>query len=222
MHSAAQSILPAGMSIHPGSSTTPTPPEMKTLLGQEILSHIREISDITMNVFKEYPYLYEGTEQEQWEYVDKRYCKQPNSVVCMASREGRLVGVVMGVPMNQAPLKYQTPFLNQGIDLSKLFYIGEMTILQGHRQTGVRQKLCEELKSHILKKGFYECITFCEIVRPHDDPKRPKNYHDHDRAWESLGFVKDNTRKTVSAWNENGGTQEIDHTMVYWLLDLKK
>ncbi len=59
-------------------------------------------------------------------------------------------------------------------------------------------------------------ITFCEVVSPKNDPRRPPDYFCLDEFWTRRGFVKIPDLVTQFSWKEIDSEDEFYHPMVFW------
>lgn len=207
---------------YPGNS----PISVKELSGQQITLFIRDIGQAIRDVYKEWPYLYEGTVEEQEEYVQKRYIDRPDSVVCAAFDQKQLIGLAMGVPLCDAPAHYLTPFISDnlcmGMPLKDIFYWGELIVRPECRQKGIAKQLCNQLENHIITKG-YKAIAFCTVERPTDfhlNNLKPENHFSPDSRWGDFGFTKHEDLTFKGEWRLVEESEESKHHMVYWFKKL--
>lgn len=197
---------------------------LKLLSGQQILPFISDIGQLILEVYKEWPYLYEGTLEEQYDYVQTRYINMPNSLVCTAFDQEKLVGLAMGVPLCEAPTHYLTPFTSNQecleLPLKNIFYWGELIVRSEYRQREIAQQMCDLVLKEILDNSDYKAIAFCTVERSDDfhlNNCKTNDYFSLDSKWEELGFKKHEDLSFNAVWRLVQESHESQHHMVYWV-----
>ncbi len=97
---------------------------VKNFTGDQIHPYLDELARLRIEVFKEYPYLYDGSIDYETEYLTS-YAACPESLVVGAFRDDSLVGASTGLPMTDAAEEFKAPFSAQGQDVDRIFYFGE-------------------------------------------------------------------------------------------------
>ncbi len=75
-------------------------------------------------------------------------------------------------------------------------------------------------EKEVRAKKIYSEIAFKEVVRPLDDPRRPKGCFSLDSFWMKRGYVKHPELTQELAWPEIGGGKDVMHTLVFWIKEL--
>lgn len=108
----------------------------RNLHGREIEAVLPVLARLRIDVFREFPYLYDGDlayeEAYLRSYIDAAECL----VVLLEDDEGDVVGATTGLPMTLADPAFRVPFEKAGHDLDGIFYFGESIILPAHRGQG--------------------------------------------------------------------------------------
>jgi hypothetical protein len=199
----------------------------KQLSGYEGTPFIADIGQLIIDVYKEWPYLYEGTTEEQTQYIQKRYIEKPNSMIITAFEHKKLVGLGMGVPLSEAPDHYLAPFRcdNRCLEfpLEDVFYVGELIVKPEYRQQRIAKEICQMMGNHILNSHRYQAVAFCTVNRPSDfhlAHLKPENYFSPDSFWEELGFTKYENLTFTGVWRLVQESDESQHQMIYWVKKL--
>lgn len=177
--------------------------------------HRDEFVDLRLTVFREYPYLYEGTVECEKDYID-RYCSTKNSVLIVTKDGERVIGAITGIPLNEVP-EYKDYFLKENIPIDSIYYLGEIVLLKEYRGQGIGARMYEMFEQFVRENTTCQEITFCEIVSPKDGPRRTNDYFCLDEFWLKRGFVKHPGLVTQTSWKEVGSEEELSHTLVFWI-----
>ena len=73
--------------------------EVKSVTGPDILPVLPDLSRLRMIVFRDWPYLYEGTLDYEQKYLEK-FAKAQGAVVVCAYDGEQMVGASTGAPMD--------------------------------------------------------------------------------------------------------------------------
>jgi GNAT superfamily N-acetyltransferase len=185
---------------------------IRFLKGSEILPYQEEIAKLNIEVFKEYPYFYDGNLQEQIEF-HKIYVNSPEGVAFLAEIDGHCVGVALGIPMTHFLPDYQKALTSKGIFLEGIFYLGEFIIRKDYRHQKIGYQLYEKLKAYAKTK--YKNLLYSEVV-PTSDP--PVGYRSIQTLFKDFSLLPNVSCEF--SWKELGTNQLIPHTMVFWMQDL--
>ena len=186
------------------------------LSGGDINAFLSELARLRIQVFQEYPYLYEGSVAYEEQYL-KTYVNVPESVMVLVWDGDRVVGASSGLPMEVETPEAMAPFIAQGYDLKRIFYYGESVLLPEYRGRGLGKRFFEEREAHVRQLARFDIACFCAIERPADHPRRPADYVSLDAFWNQRGFVKHPELRTLFSWREWGEDAETPKPMVFWL-----
>ncbi len=191
-------------------------PQFEVLTGRAIESVRTEIARLRLEVFREFPYLYEGTLEYEEQYIDA-YIAVPDSV-CVVARSGdEVVGISTGAPMNDEDLSFRGPFQRHGYKVSKIFYYGESVVRVGYRGMGLGARFMEAREAHARGLGRFDYLTFFTVERAPGDYRRPVDYFSPEAFWRKWGFRKHPELNTTFSWREVGEERETPKPMVFWL-----
>lgn len=189
--------------------------ELKPLVGREIDPWLGPVAALRIQVFRDYPYLYDGDAEYERDYL-ATYADSPNSLFVLALVDGQVVGAATGVPMVEADEAFQQPFLAGGIPLDSVFYFGESVLLPAWRGQGVGGRFFDQRERYARALGA-DLTCFCAVDRPADDPRRPPAYRPLDAFWQRRGYQRRHDMRTDYEWLELGDASPSLHPMVFWL-----
>jgi GNAT superfamily N-acetyltransferase len=185
----------------------------------DLKKYIPDLASLRIRVFRDFPYLYDGTTEYEEKYL-KTYTDCAESVVVLVLDGDTVVGATTGLPMDAETPEFQKPFVENGFDPAKIFYCAESVLLPEYRGRGIYPKFFAEREGHARSLGRFDTVTFCCVQRPEDHPLRPADYVPLDRIWTKFGYVKHPELQTSYHWKDVGETEETDKPMVFWLKSL--
>lgn len=192
---------------------------IETLRGEQIRSQLSALAAVRVRVFREFPYLYEGSAEYEAKYLDA-YVRSPRSLAVLVWDGDRCVGASTAVPLADETEEAQRPFLSAGFDLSQIDYFGESVLLPEYRGRGLGVKFFELREAHARAHGLRLC-AFCAVQRPDDHPARPAGYAPNDAFWTRRGYRKHPQMVTSFSWPDIGEREPSDKPMVFWMRELR-
>jgi len=191
------------------------------LSGKAIEPWIADLARLRITVFRDFPYLYDGTIEYEENYL-QTYINTPDSIAVLALDGERVIGASTGLPMADETPEFQQPFIEQGYDPAKVFYCAESVLLKEYRGRGVYKHFFTGREGHARKLDRFDWCGFCGVQRPADHPLRPADYVPLDQVWGKFGYVKHPELRTSYHWKDIDQTQETDHDMVFWLKSIQE
>ena len=160
---------------------------VEAVTGPALKDVLPDLARLRIAVFRDWPYLYDGSEDYEREYLAKFIAGK--GAVCVVARDGdAIVGASTASPMAESDQEFIAPFKNAGYDISKVFYCGESVLIGDYRGQGVGHKFFDEREAHARRLGGFEVATFCRVVRPDDHPLKPANYRPLHGFWRKRGY----------------------------------
>lgn len=184
--------------------------------GTELEHFIPELARLRIEVFRDFPYLYDGDYDYEKKYL-QTYIDTPDSVIVLAFDGEIVVGASTAIPMQYETDQLKKPFLEQGYTLDEVFYCSESVLNKDYRGLGLGVQFFEQREAHAKELGGFKVITFCCVERPLDHPRRPANYVPLDLFWNKRGYVKHPELKTTYSWKDLDEIQETPKPMTFWL-----
>lgn len=188
--------------------------EVQVRQGEAIVPILPALARLRIEVFAEFPYLYDGDLAYETEYLT-RYAERPGALIVTAEDAGEVVGASTGVPLAHELEVLQRPFLDAGLDVGTYFYGGESILRASHRGRGIYAKFLTAREVHALALG-HEKLTFCAVERPTDHSRRPTEYTPLDPVWHHFGYEPRPSLRASFRWRDLGDTEETEHPMVFW------
>lgn len=188
---------------------------LESLYGANIAPHRDALAELRCTVFRDWPYLYEGSRDYEARYLQV-YIDCPRAL-CVLVRDGaRCVGASTVIPLADAPLDMQRPFIDAGMDLSRVDYFGESVLLREYRGRGLGVKFFELREGHARSLGL-PVTAFCAVQRPDHHPLKPADYVPNDPFWQRRGYREMPQLQAALEWPDVGETQTTRKSMTFWL-----
>jgi|SRR6056297_870919 len=191
----------------------------KTVFGPQINPYLKQIGELRIQVFREFPYLYDGSEEYEQEYLQK-YIDSDESIAALIFDDDRLVGASTGIPLQDEGDDFKKPFIEQNHDLEDIFYCGESILLPDYRGLGFYKYFFSEREHHARTLDSFDLITFCAVVRENDHPLQPENYAPLDPIWNRYGYQNRPHLKAQFPWKDVNQEMKTNKEMVFWTKEI--
>ncbi|MCP9754901.1 GNAT family N-acetyltransferase [Lacihabitans sp. CCS-44] len=185
-------------------------------IGKEIETVISELAALRIEVFRDFPYLYEGSFEYEKEYL-KTYINSERAFLFAVFDNEKMVGATTCIPLMDETAEVKEPFEDAGMKLDEVFYFGESILLKEYRGKGIGKLFFEERERHVAGFGNYTKTCFCAVDRLKNHPLRPESYVPMDEFWKSRGYKKSEVLKSMFSWKDINEPLETEKTMIYWL-----
>ena len=191
------------------------PVDVFTVRGAAIGPFIPDAARLRIAVFRDWPYLYEGDDAYEREYL-RTYRDNPDSFFVVARVAGEVIGISTGIPLQAETEEVKAPFLVAGIDPASIFYLSESVLLPDWRGRGLGLRFFEERERYARSLPGIRHAAFCAVDRPADHPARPADYMPLDSFWVKRGFAKTALR-TGFTWKEIGEAEASPKQLTFWM-----
>lgn len=192
---------------------------VQTFTGNDLDKHIPDLAQLRIEVFREFPYLYNGNMDYEAKYL-RTYTLSPGSVIVIAFADQQVIGASTAIPLIHETPEIQRPFIENNIDPHNVFYLGESVLRKQYRGQGIGVRFFQEREAHAQRIGNFTWAAFCAVERPLDHPRRPDNYQPLDQFWQHRGYSKHPELHTTLSWQDLDETTVSPKPMVFWLKKL--
>ena len=196
---------------------------VEPLTGPALTAALPSLAELRITVFRDWPYLYEGTLDYEQDYLGK-FAKARDAVV-VAARDGeRIVGVATASPLREHTERFAPLFQARGFDPDRIFYFGESVLLSAYRGRGIGHAFFDHREAQAracrVNGKPYTHSAFCGVIRPADHPARPANYVPLDAFWTKRGYVKQDGMLGSYSWQDTGEAAATEKPMQFWMKPL--
>jgi GNAT superfamily N-acetyltransferase len=186
--------------------------------GAAIEPHLEALARLRIAVFREYPYLYDGSLDYERRYLAS-YAASAASLVVLALDGERVVGASTAMPLTLHSEDVVPPLARAGYDPGSVYYLGESVLEPAFRGRGIGSMFFVERERRARELGF-RVAAFCAVDRPADHPRRPPGYAVPGALWRRHGFVRRADIMGEFAWRDLDEPDETAKPMVFWLKEL--
>ena len=184
------------------------------LTGATIADGLNDMATLRLDIFQEYPYLYQGGREDELNYLST-YAEAPDACAILAYDGSSIIGAATGMPLIHEDAQMLDAFAGTTLPLNEIYYVGELLFRPPYRNCGLGQKLLAQLESHIRSLGSYRTLTCATVKRPDDHPSRPPDYIPITQFLARTGFARLPGVTTHFRWRETDGVKR-DHCMQFW------
>ena len=191
-------------------------PRIAPLTGPDMARALPALARLRIAVFRDWPYLYDGTLAYEETYLAKLAASRGGIIV--AAHDGdAIVGCATGAPMAEAEEEFSAPFKAYGLDIDRIFYCGESVLLPAYRGLGLGHAFFDEREAQARRLGGFTHVAFCAVVRPNDHPLRPAGYVPLDAFWTRRGYARIDGLVGSFAWKDIDQPRETEKPMQAWM-----
>ena len=192
---------------------------LATVTGEALRRHIPDLARLRIAVFREYPYLYDGTEAYEATYL-ATYTASGEAMAVLAFEGGQVVGASTGIPLAAEGEDFRRPFEALGIPPDSVFYCGESVLLPAWRGQGLYREFFARREAWARSLAGIARIGFCAVERPARHPLRPADWEPLDPVWRHFGYAPDERLATTYAWKDIDQPETTAHRMQFWMKQL--
>ncbi|MBU2580163.1 MAG: GNAT family N-acetyltransferase [Alphaproteobacteria bacterium] len=188
---------------------------VEAVTGEALKDVLGDLARLRIAVFRDWPYLYDGSEDYEREYLAKFIAAK--GAVCVIARDGEtVVGASTASPMAETDEEFILPFRKAGYDIDTVFYCGESVLVGDYRGQGVGNRFFDEREAHARRLGGFDTSTFCRVVRPDDHPLKPAGYRPLDGFWRKRGYGPVEGLVAYYSWKDIGEDAETEKPLQFW------
>ncbi len=192
---------------------------IEVLGGVLLRDHLEGLARLRIEVFRDWPYLYDGSMAYEAEYL-RGFSRQPGAVIVAAFDGDALIGESTAAPLLGQAGYVTAPFTASGLPLERFFYFGESVLLPQYRGQGIGVAFFAEREAAARRYGGIETCVFCAVQRASDDPRKPMGATSLEPFWARRGYRRWDGMMCSIVWQEIGGEGEIANNMQFWRKDL--
>ncbi|HRK19835.1 MAG TPA: GNAT family N-acetyltransferase [Hyphomicrobiaceae bacterium] len=189
------------------------------LTGEAMTRALPELARLRIEVFRAWPYLYDGTLDYEEQYLEK-FSRADQAVIVAAFDGADVVGVATAAPLSGQNEEIKAPFVDAGFDIAKIFYFGESVLKPSYRGRGLGHAFFDHREAHARSFGKYTDSAFCGVVRESCHPLRPTDYMPLDAFWQKRGYEKVEGLLAWFSWQDIDQTDETEKPMQFWMRKL--
>lgn len=183
-------------------------------IGAEIRDYFEDLAQLRMTVFKEFPYLYEGSLEYELEYLET-YAQSEKAFLFAVYDGEHMVGATTAIPLSDETEEFKKTF-KSSLDIERTFYFGESILLKPYRGLGLGHRFMDEREAHAKSFNKYTHTAFCSVIRAENHPLRPQNYRSNDSFWSKRNYIRQDKIITEMEWVDIDDSISTFKPMIFW------
>lgn len=182
------------------------------------LQVLDELAELRIEVFREFPYLYDGDKEYEAKYLG-RYFESPHSFVMCARLNGELIGATTAIWLPD-----ESPMITEAFqgrhDLETVVYFGESLIRRPFRGRGLGKKFFAERELFAKTFDQVRWTSFCSVIRDANDPRRSAGDRSPEHLWWKMGYHPVVGMECKITWKEIGENSPSPKRLQFWVKQL--
>lgn len=197
---------------------------IEVLKGERLAAALSDVARLRIEVFRDWPYLYEGSLDYETHYLAE-FAAAADAIVVAAFDGAAIVGAATAAPLAGHTREFVPLFAASGFDPDRIFYCGESVLLPGYRGLGIGHVFFDEreakAKAANTTTGRFTHTAFCAVIRDANDPRLPAGYRPLDGFWTKRGYRKVPGLVGSYRWRELGQPEDTEKAMQFWVRELR-
>jgi GNAT superfamily N-acetyltransferase len=183
--------------------------------GAAIADVFDDLARLRIAVFRDYPYLYEGSVAYEKSYL-QTYVQSERAFLFAVYDGEAMVGATTCIPLEDETSEIRKPFEDAGFDIGSVCYFGESILLPEYRGLGLGHRFFDEREAHARSFQNFTICCFCSVDRGDNHPLKPAGYRANDAFWLKRGYVKEPALQSTMEWPDLGEPVSTPKTMIFW------
>ncbi|MGF1545003.1 MAG: GNAT family N-acetyltransferase [Parvularculaceae bacterium] len=183
--------------------------------GGAIASAIDAVAALRIEVFRDYPYLYDGDAAYERDYL-RKFAEADESLAVLALDGDRVVGCATASALGGQHEAFVAPLRAAGYDIGRLFYFGESVLRAAYRGQGAGHVFFDEREA-AARAGGFAATCFCAVERPDDHPLRPVDHRSLEPFWRARGYERIEGPVARFEWRDVDQPAPDEKPMAYWM-----
>ncbi len=189
--------------------------DVRVLTGPDLEAALDGVAALRITVFRDWPYLYDGTLDYERQYLDT-YRDNPGALLVGAFHDGRLVGASTSTLMEDHAEAFAAPLRTIGLPVGSILYGAESVLLPAYRGIGLGHRFIDLREAHARTLGRSH-VAFASVVRPEDHPMKPPHARTNDAFWLGRGYRPLPDVVARFSGKDVGDTGETEKPLQFWM-----
>ncbi|NPD16875.1 GNAT family N-acetyltransferase [Xinfangfangia sp. D13-10-4-6] len=191
---------------------------VRALTGAELEAALDDMARLRITVFRDWPYLYDGTLDYERGYL-QAYRDSPGALLVAALDGDRIVGASTSAPMEDHASEFAAPVRQSGLALENILYGAESVLLPEYRGRGIGHRFFDLREVHARALGRSH-VAFCSVIRPEDHPLRPEAYRGNDAFWQKRGYAPLPGAIAHFTWRDIDQPTDSEKPLQFWMREV--
>jgi len=187
----------------------------KKYTGRTIEEILSPIADLRITIFRDFPYLYEGTHEYEMHYL-QTYVNSEKAMAFTVWDGNQMVGACTCIPLAEETEDVQKPFIEKDLPVETIFYFGESLLMKPYRGLGIGHRFFDEREQHSASFQTYSDTYFCSVIRHENHPLKPDDCYPNDVFWTKRNYKKVPDLTCRMSWKDIEEKEESYKELVFW------
>lgn len=192
---------------------------VRKCIGSEIDQYLDDLAALRIEVFRSFPYLYDGSQAYEKKYL-ATYTQAQGSAVILALEHEEVVGASTCIPLSEETEEIREAFTPTDYPVEEIMYFGESVLKEDYRGRGIGVEFFRQREGHAHQLGK-RYAAFCAVQRPEDHPARPESYKPLDTFWKKRGYTSLPHIMTEMRWKDIDQEKETTKSLMFWIKALR-
>jgi len=188
---------------------------VEVLQGAALDAALDDLAALRIAVFRDWPYLYDGTAEYECDYL-ATYRTAQGAVVVGAYDNARLIGAATGTLMSEHADEFADALTGLDVEADAVFYCAESVLLPGYRGQGLGHRFFD-LREARARGLSCTHAAFCAVIRGADHPLRPENPRDLAPFWRGRGYAPIPGAVARFGWRDLGQAADTEKDLQLWM-----
>ena len=118
------------------------------LTGSSVSECLDDLASLRINIFRGYPYLYDGILDDELKYL-RLYMETADAFVISVRNADTMIGAATGMPLKFEHESLTYPFASTSYSDDETYYVGEVLFYQNYQNQGLGLRLLEQVEEHV-------------------------------------------------------------------------
>lgn len=189
-------------------------------VGHTIRPYLPCVAKLSIEVYKEYPFLYESSLEDEMQALQK-FADHEEAISIVVFDGSTIVGASMGIPLEAESEDILSPFKQKKIDSTRYYHFAESFLLKAYRGRGIGHHFFDLREEFACRLERFDFACFYNVDRPDNDPKRPEDHLCIEDLWRKRGFSHHKEIRFRQKWKDVGEEISSEKELSFWIKDLR-
>ena len=191
---------------------------LSTHCGAAIEPFIDDLARLRIQIFRDFPYLYDGDMDYERNYL-QTYLNSDAAAVVLARDGDQVVGASTCLPMTAEESAFQSPLRAIGLEPDNIFYLAESVLNSDYRGQGLGVGFFEQREAHAARLGGFSHACFCAVQRPDNHPLKPSEHVPLHGFWKKRGYAPTDAYASYT-WQDVDQDNPTEKQLRFWMKEL--
>jgi hypothetical protein len=187
---------------------------LKAFSGEGARPYLNQIAALRMDLYKAFPYLYDGSLENEKKYLDT-FFNSKNSKILLVFDHDKVVGFSNSLPLIEESDWLVKPFERASLNPGEYLYMSDFILKAPYRGKGLLRRFFE---AHEKNAKINDCskLALMTVKREPSHPQSPEGYQPLDDIWRHFRMDVVPDCEIVFLWNQVDTKKEETNRLQVW------